>query len=488
LERNLEGRALEMNAHRIALPLLVLSFAACGGTVSSTLPGSGAGGGGPDGEGTQPSCDSAGAPPCQIGLVSDSFELLFTSVDRSAMAPDAPALVGFPSEANHVRVDVVRDASGARSSLIVSPRWGDPVEIHPTSEDGAGGLHYLVDGPITLVDPNTVDTNARDTWSSIELVLQSDGGFKTTFTATGQENRGVGDTSWSAAITGTGTLEPDTLAPEAKVRPAPSGRAGHFLPWDPVTIDFAEPVNFGAQIALSGAGATYALGPAPTVSSTLALASFDLGAAGAAKPSIDVVRTSVVMDPSMNPMLASTLGSVTFRDVGAATALQDFVSSDAGKTFAAWGTLDAAATRCEGKSCVAFGPFEKNTGDCQLENGVAGRITRGAGTTKLRITYRVFLGPAPYGGSGAPELIAAPLFVDTSASQRTSPMLATSDFSATGDAEFPYATAWTTLDVPISGSANEVGFSVHPGYDACFIPPVAMPALQVLVDSVTAVP
>jgi hypothetical protein len=199
------------------------------------------------------------------------------------------------------------------------------------------------------------------------------------------------------------------------------------------------------------------------------------------------VRTSVVIDPSMNVMSASTIGSVKFRDVGTATALQDFVSADAGKTFAAWGPFDTAATRCEGKSCVALGPFGEDTGACQLESGVAGRITRAAGTTKLRVTYRVFLGPAPY-GNGEPELIGAPLFVDTSASQRTQPTLGMSDFTATGDAAFPYATQWITLDVPIAGDAKEVGFSVHPGYDACFIPPAAMPALEVLVDSVTALP
>src|SRR5262249_51579026 len=70
------------------------------------------------------------------------------------------------------------------------------------------------------------------------------------FTASGNEYLSMGDEIWSAAASAKGTLTRDKTAPEARLfATSYGGPPGSLLPWDPIRVLLAEPVDASAFTA-----------------------------------------------------------------------------------------------------------------------------------------------------------------------------------------------------------------------------------------------
>lgn len=437
----------------------------CGAIALALLLGA-CGGGSPTGTGgTGGTGGSAGSGGAQGLAVPGSYELVFGKVTATSSFPNAipePA-VQIPSENMRMRFDVRAAASGGLEALI-TPRFGTPGRVSGTLSGGA----YALTGDV-VVSAGT-GLLVSDHWSSLR-VTAANSGLGSTVTLEGSEMVIQGDIVFNYDLTATAELAQDATAPE--LTSAPSSRRGPsdaLLPWDPISVDVAEPVagqalEQHASVQFADADRGGQLSPAPVVwretpndaatswagivHGDAFLAFWDRHPAAVAQPFAITVSAGVA-DPAGHP---SARISAPFAVLDAGAPQPSFLFDDpSAPRPAAWGSVaviapGTAGSRCEHGGCLEIGPYR--SGFCNGgPNGIAGRVQAPTGT--LGVRYRIFYAAAtPVGTTFSVEVAHA----GSSATVRDIQAPSSDALQDLGETTGPlhWATPWTTVTVALPG-------------------------------------
>lgn len=212
--------------------LLLLFVTACGGTVAS--------GGGPAQQSDPPEAKPVVPPTTTTTTIEGSYDLQFTSAKATLNpgGPTAPPTTP-PSLATSARLDIRKN--GASYEAVFTARWGTPAAYTVAISNAAltlTGKGSIVGGQSSGI------TGSSDTWESLVLPRNTVGGLTGEVRGTGREFVGQGDVVWDGTLTGSGTIKLDVTAPALRgdytSRIGPGDR---LLPWDPVLVSAAEPVE-----------------------------------------------------------------------------------------------------------------------------------------------------------------------------------------------------------------------------------------------------
>jgi hypothetical protein len=434
------------------------------------------------------------------GSLEGSYDLTFRGVTLSpGQGPQPPQTGTPPSIGVSARLDLRANASGGYDAVL-TPRWGDPsaytVMVTTSTVALSGGSANVVGGGM------------NDTWSAITLARADDGGLRGDFTASGDEEVTEGDEVLSSNAAGTGTLARDATAPATRTIAISSSEGpSTLLPWDPIRVRVAEPVD-AAQLmqALSlsalqtpvharwtteggasnadWAGAVQAKGLLTTWDSALGPATLSIG------PLTD--RVGNASSASTTPV--AIMGLVQ-------TAPPQSFDTDV-TTVGSWGTpapaflgaKSGSDPSCEKGGCVELGPFPNSV--CGAPGiGLAGVFTA-PGATNVVVRYRVLVAPGNGPPDMPPETVDAALAVDAASpgvdakTTQATPQIGDFTKLAAPILGMSWATAWTTLQAPIPGAGPLVGFTVRAGgyvtNGPCGGPAPPPVTTVVLVDSVDA--
>lgn len=197
-----------------------LLLAACGGGVSSST----SNGGGP----------ATGSLP-----IEGTFDVTFDSATATPQPNGgSPPPTTPPSQGARARIDVRRTAAGAYEA-VVTGRWGDAAPYAVAVSDTA--LTLTGQGGISV---STTYGGTFDRWETITLARDAHGELDGTLAATGHESIGDGDVGYELDLRGAGRIARDVTAPELRAELVSRlGPPGVLLPWDPIDIRAAEPVD-----------------------------------------------------------------------------------------------------------------------------------------------------------------------------------------------------------------------------------------------------
>jgi hypothetical protein len=462
-----------------ALGLLLVG---CGSTSSHALGRSGGAGGS--------SGDAGGSGGTDAGArlaVPGSYELVVDEVtvtDATRGGPPAPAGVKSPSEGQIMRFDVRRGQAGAVES-IVTPRWGMPARMDGSA---TGGTYELSGG---LLVSGFSNGNVGDNWTTLR-VAAGDQGLGTSVTMKGTQHVVQGDVVWMNDLAATATLRRDETPPELRSAPASvRGPESALLPWDPIEVKMAEPIDKGdfaleAVVAStqreedSGAEAvvpvTWQSIPADEAVSWAGIVRSlgrlnEWGSSPAQKTSHHEVRVSAgLADPTG---LVSTMFVSPFSVLGVGNAVPEFTFDTADEQRPAWWGLttvdDGTSGRCERGGCLEVGPY--NAPYCGAErSGVAGRVQAPTGTLELR--YRLLHASDPTAPDQPAKVFGAVFVIEVArAGAEVTTDVVNAPPAATltdmGAGELRWASPWTTVSVSLPGptppSVADLGFSIGPG-------------------------
>jgi hypothetical protein len=478
----------------LGLTALSASLAfACGGSIGngSTQPADG---------GT----DSGGGDGSIGGAIEGSYDLTFGHVVVS-MQQQVGTNVTPPSLSKAVRLDLRKRDDGTYDAVFTT-RWGQSSAMKVDVTASA----------VTLTGQGAVQANdvfyVTDTYKSLVLARGADGALSGSVTATGEEDVSEGDYVITGQIDATGAIARDATAPELRATlTSPDGRGDVLLPWDPIRVDLAEPVDFDAvakafvlttkggdaiaiawtkasgdpqnDAATAWAGATGALGTVTAWGDVLA-------------PTLALAATPTIVD-RVGHATSAYSASPSFLGLEQHQTTHDFDSDVV--TVGSWGNplflggFTGSDPNCEHGGCVEIGPFDN--GVCGAPRiGVAGLIDA-ATASNVVVRYRVLFDDM---GSGQPPpSYGAAFVVDTARpgvdkrSTQATTMSADVKQLATPMLGMSWATDWTTLRAPLpTGTSTVVGFTVragaYPGAGGCAGGPAPAPVKTiVLVDSVT---
>jgi hypothetical protein len=499
----LVAERLVMVRSTVALILLVPLAQACGGATQqpfTTAP--------PDG-GTVPEAGSPDAPfpdsgpdaPASDGDVGGSLEGSYDLTFGAVMVTPngaTPPTTQPPSPGTSARLDIRAHAGGGYEAVL-TPRWGDSSAFTVAVAAGAVQLSGAM-AAAADVSAGTVD----DSWTSFTLARSADGSLAGSFAATGTENVTEGDEGFSNPASTTGTLARDTTRPEAKpALTSPGGPPGVLLPWDPVRVSVAEPVDPNAFVQALSVSAPS--GPAPFAWGT------DSVAAGAEwAGAVQATGLLKQWDPAVT-MGTLSIGSLVYRvgNAGAASASPlQFMTLLQGQTSHSfdsdvvtvgyWGSaltflggLTGSDPSCEHGGCVQMGAFAAS--DCPVRLGIAGLLAVPNATT-VQIRYRVLANPSNLTPGSTPFFVGPPFVVDI-ATPGVDATTTAADLTSDGLKQLPspvlgmsWGTDWTTFQGPVARPAPVVGFAVRAGESYACGGGLPVPPIDaiVLVDSVSA--
>ncbi|MEO7110705.1 MAG: hypothetical protein ABI183_09725, partial [Polyangiaceae bacterium] len=173
--------------------------------------------------------------------IEGSFDLSFGSVTAvsSFAGQSSPGTTTPPSNDGNARVDVKKNSDGSYA-VLVTPRWGQTQKF---AADVSAAAVTLTGAPATfqaLSSGGGID----DEWTTLSFPRASSGGFVGTFSASGNENIYDGDEGFTYVLSTNGSISKDATAPEARaIIVSQSGPITALLPWDPITIQMAEPID-----------------------------------------------------------------------------------------------------------------------------------------------------------------------------------------------------------------------------------------------------
>jgi hypothetical protein len=409
---------------RNLLALLALSSVACGGSVVS--------------EGTPTDHHEA--------KLEGSYELTVGDVrvtsDTSWPGSETP-----PSKGRVVRLDLAKTATGYEASI--APAFGVQAKFDVVVSDDA--LTLTGEG-VTLSGGS--GANVTDRWKKVHLGRDASGALTGAVSLEGDEDIFAGDVGWMGTITGSGSIGPDTHAPELRSYVAsPMGPADALLPWDAVIVESSEPVSPdmlsknlqpGAPVSWTTAddGSSW-----PGVTSIIGRASsFDV-------TSVPLTLTKPLSDLAGNARSSFT-ASLKFLPVGAPQAAYDFESK-----VASWNATFVAAPSmgCTG-TCAKIGPVSLSA--CGA--GRAGLAVRMPAASSIAIRYRMVVDSAEDRPEGS--IYGSVLSIDV-ATPGSAAVTTPVTFDATTlkplDGGAAKATDWLTVSAP--GAGKELGVAVRAG-------------------------
>ena len=404
----------------------------------------------------QPNVDSVPIPS------SSSKLFVFDTVTRSDGTRDGSSVL-LPTErasiGNQARLDIEKQfqVPGPPSLIVtLAPRWGAVTTVTTVLPTKLAPNKLTLNGKVAFSSSGEVNE-----WTSITLDLDAKGELAGTFTAVGTLQVVAGDVVDSYPVTGTGHLANDTIAPEIRLASPMGSRNGKFLPWDSLSVQLAEPLHLtDIQPTLTSSVAGIDWSPAQDDAK-----GWNSGLIG--KPrGFDLAGQTPTMrgpasgsDPSNNP-IGTFATPVAFQSLGAATV--DHHDLDSGLTGAIWGSAAFASdARCEKGGCVVFPSISAN--DCGGAPGFVGRLTPTVFVHTLHARVKV-LASDGYGGATAAPFVYEPFRIEGATAAGTtfrSSLPSIDGLTRTAeDPELPWATAWKTIDVPITFDSPEIGFAI----------------------------
>jgi hypothetical protein len=413
-----------MARHIVLFLSAVLLASACGGSIDGQPS--------PNGRG------SGSVTPETAKSLAGSYNLVIATIDAVGDVPSrppAPIAKGKPA-----RLDIGATASG-ELDVILTPLWGQPAPLRVVSTTATSiELTGRVVFPLESV---------ADTWEPLTLVFprNADGKLGASFTAKGKVKEGRGDWMEENEVTASGTLGPDTLAPEMRLVPADETRGSKRLPWDPIEVELSEPLDPAPFNGTLGTLSELDWSTAPAVGE----ASSFSGRAGQvllSATSRPVASPDGVVDRSGNA-LAPFQQEVIFHDVGW---YNDAITFDADAHLATWGNAARSQqSLCGGSGCLVFRPGEEAA-------GFAGIITPTKPATVVRARVRVYLADDPSFAKN-PRLFRLPFGLDVHAKgQRKIVAPQTITVTRTEEqAAMPWSTEWLTLEATLPPETKEIG-------------------------------
>ncbi len=415
-----------------------------------------------------------------------SYELAFDEVaalsGSGGTLPDSPR----PTLGNRARLDI-RGTAEARVTASLTPRWGTRFVFSMVRVD----YDRLV---IEEHNANSIPTYRADgetnKWEKLTFPRATDGSLLGAFAAVGFMEVTRGPDRASFSIEGKGAVQNDELAPELRIAPPAIGHGGKYLPWERMTIEIAEPVSVDAiSSALRKAfpnfefsATTSSGGPRPETTGLN-------GVVRSFTPSTQKVTLEpTVKDPSGN-LVAPLVTDYVIHDLGDARPKHDFDGPD---PVALWSATHVTDTRCEKGGCIMFPAEPQST--CAA-NGVAGYLTNNGALKRVKARVRVLTSDAPDApGSPNPPYVLEPVYlrVGLPASYdgaTTHGLGGELKLLRTGSEELPWESAWTTIEVDLSGTipGDKVGFHLfRPACEYGTIPSVKDVKVSVLIDEVWA--
>ncbi|HEX7667918.1 MAG TPA: hypothetical protein VF407_25500, partial [Polyangiaceae bacterium] len=366
------------NASLLALPLLSLLAVACGGQVDGT----------PTGHDSNHT-DDPNHPKPQTNLPTDtiagSFDLTFTHVTATPMysAGTNPPVTP-PSQGANARMDIWNATDDAAQ---VTPRWGQTAHLGLESTSTNVSISDEIDEEITFSGSSTYGYTT-DRISSITFGRTSSGGFDGTFTAVGVEETFSGDVGYEANLAITGTIDTDKTAPQSKIDAIPSYG---LLPWQPVTVHYAEPPSFAEGLQSSH---FVHISPGGSIQGIVTDDTGGLLQATAILGGWQIPSATLSVDPFYDPannVSTPTSNPITYLNIGAPRASFEFESASTynGNEYGQSTTLFSylSDSTCESGSCLEIGVLDRSK--CNVsDSGFAGILNANAAGT-LHVRYRI---------------------------------------------------------------------------------------------------
>lgn len=428
-----------------------------GGSAGRTSTGGkgGATGGSAGGLGT---AGSAGAPGGGASGASGhlaplgSFDLTLTAVDASL--PTGSGKQPSPSLGTSFRLDLLDHSTGSPWKAVVAPRWGTPTVF----EGSVMSQGLLLSGAATVKVPGVTDV-----WQSFLLGLDKDGKLTGTVSAVGQESDLTESVGVSGKISGKGTLGPDVTPPAGKPGVDAGFASEALLPWEPISVRFAEPIaeadaksHLALQVYGAQAPVTWSfVGGADKASGVVQASGFALAWTDLSSSKLELIPG--YPDKALNPGSGFEKG-LSLLSPPKATTGKSAVSFQG--DYVGWGGASVVlkSEACDGP-CAVLGPVPAAA--CDLPSiGLAGRLDVPEKASMVRVRYRVLLA-----GDSAPTTVAA-----------LSVMLARPGKApVTKDVQSPlvmpfggqFASAWLTAELPLPAKSGvapaELGWAIRAG-------------------------
>lgn len=387
--------------------------------------------------------------------------------------PTGPSTATSAVEGLALRVDLPArpEKTGVAWRATVTERWGLPTTFTVTA-DGQG---LLLEGSLPVIKK---DATVSDILQSFRFSLDRQGRLSGAVTARGQENVFSGEQGFTGDLTASGQLTTDTTPPEARVLTRSSLAPDDMLfPWDPLGLEFAEPVDAAGALSalvltddkatpLAAVQSTVPAGEDAKAGVSRALGSF---ASWDDLPShVKLDAAGVYTDAVGQKGPPVSAGYKLLSLSAGKTAREGFDAKDGG-TFALLGAAlrlggGGAEPLCETSACIDLGTFDNAL--CGVSaSGVAGRLTVPEGAKTVSFRLRVLLG----------ETVAIPVL--KGAIPLSAQLVRPGGVPVTKDIAAPTAdngtagaggaagivTAWTTITLPLPDGKGEVGIALRAG-------------------------
>lgn len=383
------------------------------------------------------------------------FNLQFSTAQ--AILPTGPGEAISPSLSTTLRIDLPEQPSKGPWLAAVTPRWGQPSVFEVTIQEE--GLLLTGSTSLSQVSPKN---RVTDVWQSLTLELKNKR-LTGKVNAEGQESLFQEQIGWSGRLLASGFLSPDTSPPEAEMI-LEEGNPRIF-PWQPLRVIFSEPLKPNEvlnRLVLRDGEENIA------VSWSISKEGVDGSVGGVlgyrqSWDSVDGFPTLLLKNGFRDPALNEGVG---FEQKSPVEMIpnpnKEVVWGDNHQIL--WGDAKPLAVAgCEGKSCLELGPFPI-TPCGLLDSGVALRVLPPPGS-KLKLRYQVFLSVPST--TFANEMNSPPLLSLEVARPGSAAVCSEISLPAiedgSGQGLLPFASPWTTLQVPVPEGNGEVGLALRVG-------------------------